>query len=131
VDGEVRDLDPANFHADLCFVDGEHTHEAVLRDGRFCVQVLHGKGIVAFHDRPIIETGLLQLLRELPQVRAYPLRHRLFVIELGGATALPQAREQLARGPWVAANRVGAGKLLASLVARWRKARHGEPGSRA
>ncbi len=49
---------------DYCFVDGEHTDEAVLRDARFCADALDGCGIVAFHDYELVKAGIHTFLRE-------------------------------------------------------------------
>ena len=42
---------------DFCFVDGEHTYRAALRDARFCRTVMHGAGVLAFHDFRIGRNG--------------------------------------------------------------------------
>ena len=72
---------------DVCFVDGEHTDRAVVRDARFCLSVVHPDGCVAFHDANIVYRGLLTVVDELQQsarsFRAYVLPDSVFVIELG------------------------------------------------
>jgi len=72
---------------DVCFVDGEHTDRAVVRDARFCFSVVHPDGCVAFHDANIIYRGLLTVVDELKQsgrpFHAYVLPDSVFVIELG------------------------------------------------
>jgi Methyltransferase domain len=50
---------------DLCFVDGEHTDEAVLRDARFCARAVDGTGVVAFHDELLVRPGIYNFLREV------------------------------------------------------------------
>jgi len=71
----------------LCFVDGEHTDEAVLTDARFCLSVLGDSGAIAFHDANIVFKGLQSFLAELTQsgrsFRAHILPNFLFLIELG------------------------------------------------
>jgi hypothetical protein len=49
---------------DYCFIDGEHTDAAVLRDARFCAEAMGGRGVVAFHDSNIVGTGIRDFLRE-------------------------------------------------------------------
>lgn len=72
---------------DMCFVDGEHTDRAVVRDARFCFSVVHPDGCVAFHDANIVYRGLQTVVDELHQsgrpFRAYVLPDSVFVIELG------------------------------------------------
>jgi hypothetical protein len=59
-------LDPAalSAHPDLCFVDGEHTDAAALRDGRFCAVALAAGGVIAFHDYELVKGGIHAFLRE-------------------------------------------------------------------
>lgn len=101
---------------DLCFVDGEHTHDAALRDGRFCRAVLRGRGIVAFHDFWIVVPAILRFLRETPGARGYFLRNNLFVVEIGGASIITDSRiqTQLRVPPrvWRLLAAVGAGPLV-------------------
>jgi hypothetical protein len=42
----------------FCFIDGEHTNEAVFSDFMFCLAVSHHKAIIAFHDTAIVYKGL-------------------------------------------------------------------------
>jgi len=71
----------------LCFVDGEHTHEAALRDARFCLSVLAENGAIAFHDAQLIYRGLQTFLAELTArgrvFRAHVLPDFVFLIEFG------------------------------------------------
>ncbi|MBV9803777.1 MAG: hypothetical protein JO130_11320 [Solirubrobacterales bacterium] len=74
----------------LCFVDGEHTDEAALRDARFCRAAMPDSGCIAFHDAAIVYRGIAQFLRELDAeavaYSAYFLPATVFVIEF------PQAK---------------------------------------
>lgn len=88
-DADARDVDPAAVvpRPALCFVDGEHTDRAVRDDAAFCVKVLAGSGVLAFHDAPVVYNGLHGLIEDLvrsgtPFV-AYHLPDTVFVIELG------------------------------------------------
>jgi hypothetical protein len=69
----------------MCFVDGEHTNEAALRDARFCRTVVERSGVIVFHDRGIVAEGIAEFLEEVggEVAAAYPLRDSVFVVELG------------------------------------------------
>jgi hypothetical protein len=118
VDYGVEQLDPHEFTADFCFIDGEHTNEAVLRDAQFRLQALRGRGVIAFHDRPLVEPGIRQFLSELPRgYFVYGLKTTLFVVEIGIVPPLlrkAQVRKQLTRPRrlWLAANRLGVARQL-------------------
>jgi hypothetical protein len=72
---------------DYCFIDGEHTDAAALRDARFCLKVVKPDGCIAFHDANIvfhaIDTFLTELHAERHDVRCYVLPDTVFVVELG------------------------------------------------
>lgn len=115
IEESTENLPPDRFgRPNLCFIDGEHTYDAALRDARFCRAVIHGKGIIAFHDSHTVERAILTFLRETPRPhRAYSLKQSVFVVELGSCpSALPEAnvRRQLyrPRQAWIVANRFGA-----------------------
>jgi hypothetical protein len=50
---------------DYCFIDGEHTDLAVLRDARFCAEALHGAGVIAFHDSDLLEPAIRSFVRDV------------------------------------------------------------------
>jgi hypothetical protein len=124
---------------DLCFIDGEHTYSAALRDARFCRTVMQGAGILVFHDRAVIGRAMLDFLRETPRPRcAYELRSMLFVVELGPGPSLLRdvnVRTQLTRPRWwMAADRVRGDATLLSATVLARRMRdalagHGLSGS--
>ncbi|HQU84656.1 MAG TPA: class I SAM-dependent methyltransferase [Pyrinomonadaceae bacterium] len=72
---------------DLCFIDGEHTDEAVLRDFKFCLNVLKENGAICFHDSQITYNGIANSIKYLEEKkiahRAYILPNIVFVIEIG------------------------------------------------
>lgn len=72
---------------DLCFIDGEHTDEAVLRDFKFCLEVLGENGAICFHDSQITYNGIAESVKYLEEKaiphRAYILPNIVFVIEVG------------------------------------------------
>ena len=91
IDASTSELSAADLPArpDLCFIDGEHTDEAVLRDARFCLDATNGQGCIAFHDAHVLYRPLIRLVRELSENdvehASYFLPHAVFLIELGAA----------------------------------------------
>ena len=79
--------------ADYCFVDGEHTDEAVLRDARFCEAALGGTGMIAFHDSGVIEPAIRAFLKEAWPRISYALAFTgpVFALELGDRRILRSA----------------------------------------
>ena len=75
---------------DFAFVDGEHTDEAVLRDAHFCAEALRGRGVIAFHDYPIVADGISEFVRAAWTEISFALAFtgRVFAVELGGAGIL-------------------------------------------
>jgi hypothetical protein len=68
-----------------CFIDGEHTDRAVLRDARFCRAALDGVGIVAFHDAGLVKPAIRDFLREEWSEVSYAIGFggSVFALELG------------------------------------------------
>lgn len=89
IDGDSRTIDPAEIKEkiDLCFIDGEHTDEAVLSDFQFCLGVLKTDGCIAFHDAQITYNGIATCIDHLEKggikFNAYCLPSIVFVIEIG------------------------------------------------
>jgi hypothetical protein len=110
---------------DYCFIDGEHTHEAVLRDARFCAEAVNGEGVIAFHDQQIVTEGIRAFLRESwsEVSHAMALPSLVFVVELGGRGVLRAAPVERAIGSrwhsaaWRYASRPARTSL--PLVATW------------
>jgi hypothetical protein len=125
IDESTEDISIASVRKpDVCFIDGEHTRTAALRDARFCRSVMDGNGIVVFHDFQIVSPAALDFLRELaaPAV-AYLLRDSVFVVELGKQRSLlsdTAIRHQMKGDPklWLALNRLHA--VRQALIARRR-----------
>jgi hypothetical protein len=73
---------------DLCFVDGEHTNEAALRDSLFCLSVAAKRSAICFHDSEIVFGGISEFIDRLrasgQPFNAYNLPSTVFVVELGG-----------------------------------------------
>ena len=127
-------MDPRDLphRPDLCFVDGEHSHEAVLNDARFCAEAMAGAGVIAFHDYGIVESAIRAFIRERWRdiSLALPLNRRLyppaglgvFALELGDAGILRHPVIARATGPrshalWRAVNRPRATPAL--FLATW------------
>lgn len=89
IDGDTREIstEKVTDKIDLCFIDGEHTDEAVLSDFKFCLNVLNKNGAIVFHDAPITYNGIANCVKHLKvnsiKFRAYSLPAIVFVIEIG------------------------------------------------
>jgi hypothetical protein len=89
LDASTENLKPNDISPtpEFCFIDGEHTDQAVLRDARFCLSVVKENGCIVFHDAGIIYRGLFNFVNELKAAkrsfRAYNLPDSIFVVELG------------------------------------------------
>jgi hypothetical protein len=81
---------------DLCFIDGEHTDEAALRDARFCAEALEGTGVIAFHDCQLLSDGISAFVREAWRDLSGAVMFAIgpvtgvFAVELGGRRMLRQ-----------------------------------------
>jgi hypothetical protein len=109
MDGDTSTLNHASIgvQPNLCFVDGEHTDAAVLRDSKFCQAVLGGSGWIAYHDANIVYEGLLAFVSDLQKAgtafRAYNFEDSIFLIELGEcrlseSTSMSGLRQSSAKG---------------------------------
>ena len=68
---DARDLDTGRIDdpPHLCFIDGEHTSDAVLGDFEFCRTVCHPDGTICFHDANIVWTAVWRITRRLRRRR--------------------------------------------------------------
>ena len=66
-DSDASEVNPASIEVapSICFIDGEHTHSAVLSDFAFCLRVCAKNAIVYFHDDGVVLRALHQILGEL------------------------------------------------------------------
>jgi hypothetical protein len=82
-DSDTAGLDPTLISepADFCFIDGEHTREAVTADFEFCLRVSAPNGAICFHDASAVDLPIQAILRSLRQ-RAIRFR----ASKLGGDT---------------------------------------------
>jgi len=119
VEASTENIAPSRLaRPDFCFIDGEHTYDAALRDARFCRDVMQGVGIIAFHDWGVVGGAILAFLRETSRPRrAYPLMSNVFVVELGAQPTLltntvVRGRLYPPRCGWIVANRIAADSPL-------------------
>lgn len=62
-DCDAREMNPSLVQDTpaICFIDGEHTNEAVLSDFAFCRKVIADDGIIATHDSGVVFAGIQQI----------------------------------------------------------------------
>jgi hypothetical protein len=118
IEASTDDVDPRKLSADLCLIDAEHTNDAALRDARFCRRVIGERGVIVFHDRILVDRGIQRFLSELSAHRAYPLRHDLFVVEIGVPSLLddPRVKAQVPRVTWLVADQLGVMRVMLALA---------------
>jgi Methyltransferase domain len=89
IEGEVREINRGRIEGpiDLCFVDGEHTDEALVADFEFCLDILEDGGAIVCHDSQIVYMGLSYELERMRSegiaFHAYNLPDTLLVVEVG------------------------------------------------
>ncbi|MCW5962029.1 MAG: class I SAM-dependent methyltransferase [Pyrinomonadaceae bacterium] len=89
IDGDTGEIstDEVADKIDLCFIDGEHTDYAALRDFKFCLDVLNENGAILFHDAVITYNGIADCIEYLKKkkikFRAYNLPAIVFAVEIG------------------------------------------------
>jgi hypothetical protein len=54
---------------DICFIDGEHTTQAVISDFAFCRSVVRPDGVICFHDSEAVWKGLREIVRGLKALK--------------------------------------------------------------
>jgi Methyltransferase domain len=89
IDGDTRSIKASEItdKITLCYIDGEHTDEAVISDFEFCLKVLDENGAILFDDANIIYNGIADCVEILKrrgiEFRAYHLPDKVFAIEVG------------------------------------------------
>jgi len=90
IDGDTRrEVKPSQIEEkiQMCFIDGEHTDEAVLSDFKFCLEVLDENGAILFHDSAINYNAIANCVKYLKdnqiKFRANSLPDAVFVVEIG------------------------------------------------
>jgi len=99
---DVAELDPASFTPSLCLIRSFGSAAVTVRDARFCLAALRGRGVIVFQNRTLVSRGIRRFLGQLDDCRAYPLTTELFVVELGIPTLLadPAVAARLPRTEW-------------------------------
>lgn len=127
-------MDPAALpqRPDCCFIDGEHTNDAVLNDARFCAEAMAGAGVIAFHDWGIVRSAIKAFVRERRRDISFALAinrpgnpgagYGVFALELGEKGILRHPALERATGDrsyriWATANRPRRSAL--PLVLTW------------
>jgi hypothetical protein len=93
-----------------CFIDGEHTDDAVLRDARFCARAVGDAGVIAFHDYSIVGSAISAFLRENWTEISFALAFNgpphpgagsgVFALEIGGLGLLRHPAVERAIASW-------------------------------
>jgi hypothetical protein len=71
LEGDTRSLPASLIHEapNLCFIDGEHTPSAVVRDFDFCSRVCAAGATIVFHDAQTVFRGLRSVISRLRRSR--------------------------------------------------------------
>lgn len=115
---DARTIEPSLLKGppDFCFIDGEHTHSAVLSDFRWCRSVCAAQAAICFHDSWIVARALqaivVELRREGVCFTAKKLSGSVFGIFLGNCPALED--------PYILAHSQDADRWLRRWVLLWR-----------
>lgn len=74
---------------DLCFIDGEHTNNAVVSDFEFCFKAGCRDAIIAFHDTCFVHEGIINIKKRLSdrsiRFRGFMLDGSIYAILLNDA----------------------------------------------
>lgn len=121
IEASTDAIDPATLPElpALCFIDGEHTHRAALRDALFCATVAP-TSLIAFHDRGGVGKGIRAFM-DVHGGYGNPLPDTIFAVDLSGRGRT----DHLQQRPWLwkTANRMHlAGQLAATTPVAWRAA---------
>jgi hypothetical protein len=70
-DADACDVDPRDLPEapDFCFIDGEHTHAAVLSDFGFCLRVCAPDAAICLHDDTVVHRAIGATLLDLRRRR--------------------------------------------------------------
>ena len=137
IERSTEDIDPRTLGVspDLCFIDGEHTNRAALRDAEFCLAAVGARGVIAFHDAWVTSAGIRRFLEQAPAgTVGFTLPDGLFVADVGSTGLLdaPAVRDVLLRSRggrlrlrvWRAANSPRLGGRPVGLLLRMRYGPH-------
>jgi len=95
-ESDARNVDRARIAEPptFCFIDGQHTVEAVLSDFAFCMAVCHPNAAIAFHDAPLVMPALRKITADLRRRRVPFVTRKV----LDAATFVVFLRDCAARG---------------------------------
>lgn len=89
-DSENVDQGLIKIRPTLCFIDGEHTNIAVIKDFKLCFDLIKNKGIIVFHDVKVVYGGIREIMENLRSkgitFSHYFLPSSVYVIEFGDTT---------------------------------------------
>ena len=114
-------IDPGSLGVEpaLCFIDGEHTDLAVIRDAVFCAAAAP-RSMIAFHDRGVVGRAINAFVL-VSGGYGCPLPDDMFVVDLGRRGRMDSLMARPWR--WRAANAIGIAGAGAELMPRVRAAR--------
>ena len=83
IKSDARCVDPGTIKNKpaLCFIDGEHTRDAVISDFQFCRKVAAVDSVIYFHDDIVLYEALGEIVHRL-KTQGIPFR----ALKLGGVT---------------------------------------------
>ncbi len=121
IEAGTQAIDPASLGVEpaLCFIDGEHTDMAVIRDALFCAAAAP-RSMIAFHDRGVVGRAINAFIR-VSGGYGYPLPDDIFVVDLGGRRRMDAVMARPWR--WRAANALGVAGPGAEYMPRLRAVR--------
>jgi hypothetical protein len=88
-ESESQDVDPRSIEhrPQICFIDAEHTNQAVKLDFEFCLSVVDPDGVIVFHDADLVHQGIKSITTRLKMMRVryrgLKLQGSVYVISLG------------------------------------------------
>lgn len=104
IDGGVETVWPDDITpvVDFCFIDGEHTKAAALKDFKFCLSVCSFNAVIAFHDAQVIWPAIVEALMSLKEQKVVHTCR-----QFGGLTfAIFLRKCKVATDPWVMENSI-------------------------
>jgi hypothetical protein len=122
IEAGTEAIDPGSLGVEptLCFIDGEHTDLAVIRDAVFCAAAAP-RSMIAFHDRGVVGRAINAFVR-VTGGYGCPLPDDIFVVDLAGRGRLDFLMARPWR--WRAANAIGLAGAGAEWMPRLRAASH-------
>lgn len=104
-DSESIDRNLIKARPTICFIDGEHTNKAVIKDFNLCFDLIKNKGVIVFHDVRVVYGGIRKIMTQLKnkgiEFSSYYLPSSVFVMEFGNISIKndPLIKEILDKNP--------------------------------